>query len=163
MLVLFIPVCTACADDTAASATITYFVRCTSVVTNVVFRDGSGDLVTVNPAAKACPATGWYSTMAGYPVVLEHEIGDAGRFFRSTPGNRLTESGHGPTRQQAAATEPQSTTNRMQGQLAAVRLLVAAGADINARTRQNRTPLAYALESDRAAVIRYLRQRGGTE
>ena len=51
LVVLLIPLCTACGDDSGPSTKVTYLVSSTSMVTNVTWRDASGDLVMVNPAA----------------------------------------------------------------------------------------------------------------
>lgn len=52
LAVLLISLCTACGDDSVPSTAIVYLIQSTSTVTNVAWRDASGDLVTVNPAAK---------------------------------------------------------------------------------------------------------------
>lgn len=83
IVILLISLCIACGDDPVAGVTVTCQVTCTSVVTNVVFRDGSGGMVTVNPAAKAW--TNEFRTTA-QPLALECTATTYGTFGIWMPG-----------------------------------------------------------------------------
>jgi ankyrin repeat protein len=50
-----------------------------------------------------------------------------------------------------------------EGRVNNVRALLLAGADLNAVDEDKKNALAYAMENDHAAVIRFLKSKGATE